>query len=80
MVFTCMDGFWKRSLGKQDAGFMTGRGTGDSVFILRRLTEKYWSKGRKLFYYGIYIYIYYIYMYICIYVYIYIYPKPKILL
>ena len=39
-----------------DTGFMTGRGTGDAVFILRRLTEKYWSKGKKLFSYSIYIY------------------------
>ena len=41
-----------------DIGFMTGRGTGDAVFILRRLTEKYWSKCKKLFSYSIYIYIY----------------------
>ena len=41
-----------------DIGFMSGRGTGDAVFILRRLTEKYWSKGKKLFSYSIYIYIY----------------------
>ena len=33
-----------------DIGFMTGRGTGDAVFILRRLTEKCWSKGKKLFF------------------------------
>ena len=42
---------------------MTGRGTDDAVFILRILTEKYWSKGKKLFYYSVYIYIY-IYIYI----------------
>ena len=41
-----------------DIGFMTGRGTGDAVFILRRLTEKYWSKCKKLFSYSVYIYIY----------------------
>ena len=29
---------------------MTGSGTGDAVFILRRLTEKYWSKGKQQFY------------------------------
>ena len=45
-----------------DIGFMTSRATGDAVFILRRLTEKYWSKGKKLFYCSIYIYIY-IYIY-----------------
>ena len=37
---------------------MTASGTGDAVFILGRLTEKYWSKGKKLFYYSIYLSIY----------------------
>ena len=47
-----------------DTGFMTGRGAADAVFILRRLTKRYWSKGKKLFSYSIYIYIYiYIYTY-----------------
>ena len=41
-----------------DIRFMTDRGTGDAVFILRRLTEKYWSKCKKLFSYSVYIYIY----------------------
>ena len=27
-----------------DFGFMNGRGTSDAVFILRRLTEKYWLR------------------------------------
>ena len=31
-------------------GFMPSRGTGDAVFILGGLTEKFWSKGKKLFY------------------------------
>ena len=31
-----------------DIGFMPGRGIVDVVFILRRLTEKYWSKGKKM--------------------------------
>ena len=34
----------------KEIGFMPGRGAGDAVFILRRLTEKYQSKGKKLFY------------------------------
>ena len=38
-----------------DIGF-TGSGTGDAVFILRRLTENYWSKGKELFSYSIYEY------------------------
>ena len=47
-----------------DIGFMSVRGTGDAVFILRILTEKYWSKCKKLFSYSVYIYIYiYIYIY-----------------
>ena len=29
---------------------MPVRGTGDALFILRRLTEKYWSKDKKRFY------------------------------
>ena len=41
-----------------EIGFMTGRGTDDVVFILRKLAENYWSKGKKLFSYSIYIYIY----------------------
>ena len=32
-----------------DIGFTGGAGAGDAVFILRRLTEKYWPKGKKLF-------------------------------
>ena len=40
-----------------DIGFMNGKGTGDAVFILRRLTEKYRSKGKKLFYYSVCIYV-----------------------
>lgn len=31
-------------------GFMPGWRTVDEVFILRKLTEKYWSKGKKLLY------------------------------
>ena len=47
-----------------DSGFMTGRGTVDAVFILRRLREKYWSKGKKLFSYSVCVYTYiYIYIY-----------------
>ena len=43
----------KRKLsGIVDIGFITGRGTGDAVFILSRLTENYWSKGQ------VHIYIY----------------------
>ena len=33
-----------------DIDFMPGRGTGDTVFILRRLAGKYWSNCKKLFY------------------------------
>ena len=48
-----------------DTSFMTGGGTVDAVFILRRLVEKYWSKVKKLFPYSVYLYIYiYIYIYI----------------
>ena len=51
--------FLKRKLSEiVDIGFMTVRGIGDAVFILRRLTQKYWSKGKKLFSYSIYTYIY----------------------
>ena len=35
---------------KMQYGFMPGRGIFDTVFILKRLTEKYQSKGKKLFY------------------------------
>ena len=35
-----------------EIGFMTGRGTDDAVFILRKLAENYWSKGKKLFSYS----------------------------
>ena len=55
-----------------DIGFMPGRGIVDVVFILRRLTEKYWSKGKKMLLYYIYIYIY-IYIFYIYYIYIYIY-------
>ena len=66
-----------------DIGFINGRGTGDAVFILMKLREKCWSKGKNLFYCSIYIYIYiyiytlyYIYTYYIMYIYyIYIYPK-----
>ena len=35
---------------KMQYGFMPSRGIFDTVFILKRLTEKYQSKGKKLFY------------------------------
>ena len=31
-------------------GFMSGRGTVDAVFVLRRLTEKFRAKNKKLFF------------------------------
>ena len=35
---------------KLQYGFMPGRETADAVFLLRRLTEKFRSKEKKLFY------------------------------
>ena len=35
---------------KMQYGFMPGRGTVDSVFVLRRLTEKFRAKNKKLFF------------------------------
>ena len=34
---------------KMQYGFMPGRGTVDAVFVLRRLTEKFRAKNKKLF-------------------------------
>ena len=31
-------------------GFMAGRGTVDAVFVLRKLTEKFRAKNKKLFF------------------------------
>ena len=52
MVFTFLNKKLREIVG---IGFMHGRGTDDAVFILRRLTEKYWSKGKKLFYKYVYL-------------------------
>ena len=35
---------------KMQYGFMPGRGTVDTVFVLRRLTEKFRAKNKKLFF------------------------------
>ena len=35
---------------KMQYGFMPGRGTVDAVFVLRRLTEKFRAKNKKLFF------------------------------
>ena len=35
---------------KMHYGFMPGRGTVDAVFVLRRITEKFRAKNKKLFY------------------------------
>ena len=31
-------------------GFMSGKGTGDAIFIVRQLQEKFMEKGKDLFY------------------------------
>ena len=35
---------------KMQYGFMLGRGTGDAVFVLRRLSKKHRPKNKKLFF------------------------------
>ena len=35
---------------KMQYGFMLGRGTVDAVFVLRRLSEKFRAKNKKLFF------------------------------
>ena len=35
---------------KMQYGFMQGRGTVDAVFVLRRLSEKFRAKNKKLFF------------------------------
>ena len=35
---------------KMQYGFMPGRGTVDAVFVLRRLSEKFRAKNKKLFF------------------------------
>ena len=35
---------------KMQYGFMSWRGTNDAAFVLRRLTEKFSTKNKKLFF------------------------------
>ena len=37
-------------IGQMQYGFMPGRWTADAMLVLKRLTEKFRSKGKKLFY------------------------------
>jgi len=31
-------------------GFLKGKGTSDAIFIVRQMQEKFWAKGKKLYF------------------------------